>query len=117
MDKRGFASLRLQDGAHDEMLVRLGSGRWPAKLRRARAAIAYFDSTGRHAKALSLVSFNMPTWTPGGSEPDAQATPACVAQAAQVPVAPESVAHGPSGAENAGGGQNPVRQDPGQRTD
>lgn len=64
IDKWGFASLRLTGGAHDEMLVRLGSGRWPEKLQRTRQALAYFDASGKRASALNLVSFNMPTWTP-----------------------------------------------------
>jgi hypothetical protein len=64
IDKFGFASLRLEGGTHDEMLVRLGAGRWAEKLERARLALAYFDATGKEASALNLVSFSMPTWTP-----------------------------------------------------
>jgi cell division septal protein FtsQ len=64
IDKYGFASLRLEGGAHDEMLVRLGAGRWAEKLERARQALAYFDANGKQAVALNLVSYSMPTWTP-----------------------------------------------------
>ncbi|MDQ3813171.1 MAG: FtsQ-type POTRA domain-containing protein [Armatimonadota bacterium] len=64
IDPRGFASLRLTGGPQDEVLVRLGAGPWPEKLRRARQALAYFDATGRRAQALNFVSLKMPTWTP-----------------------------------------------------
>jgi POTRA domain, FtsQ-type len=64
MDKHGYASLRLMGGAHDEMLVQLGMDHWPAKLQRARQALAFFEETGRPAATLNLVSFTMPTWTP-----------------------------------------------------
>ena len=63
-DKNGFASLRLQGGRHDEMLIRLGGDRWPEKLDRARLALEYFDRTNQRAKTLNLVSYIMPQWTP-----------------------------------------------------
>jgi len=63
-DKDGFASLRLEGGAHDELLVRLGAGRWPEKLKRAHQALAWFEKTGSRASELNLVSYNMPVWTP-----------------------------------------------------
>ena len=64
LDKNGLAALRLQGGEHDEMLIRLGSDRWPQKLTRAREALAFFDKIGRRALALNLVSYSRPTWTP-----------------------------------------------------
>jgi len=63
-DKNGFASLRLQGGLHDEMLVRLGGDRWPEKLERARVALEFFERTDQRAKTLNLVSYTMPQWTP-----------------------------------------------------
>ena len=63
-DKNGFASLRLQGGKHDEMLIRLGGDRWPEKLDRARQALEYFDRTNQRAGTLNLVSYIMPQWTP-----------------------------------------------------
>lgn len=63
-DRHGFASLRLQGGAHDELLVQLGADRWPEKLQRARQALAYFEATGRRARTLNLLSYSMVTWTP-----------------------------------------------------
>ncbi len=63
-DKNGFASLRLQGGKHDEMLIRLGGDRWPEKLDRARQALEYFDRTNQRASTLNLVSYIMPQWTP-----------------------------------------------------
>jgi hypothetical protein len=76
IDKYGFASLRLEGGSHDEMLVRLGAGRWPEKLERARQALAYFEKTGRQAAALNLVSYSKPTWTPRVVDVSGQATDA-----------------------------------------
>ncbi len=64
LDKNGFASLRLQGGMHDELLVRLGGDRWEEKLGRTRLALQYFERTGRRAVSLNLVSYNMPQWTP-----------------------------------------------------
>lgn len=63
-DKNGFASLRLQGGRHDEMLVRLGGDRWSEKLDRARLALEYFERTDQRASTLNLVSYIMPQWTP-----------------------------------------------------
>ncbi len=68
LDKNGLAALRLQGGAHDEMLIRLGSDRWPQKLTRAQQALAFFDKIGRRALALNLVSYSRPTWTPQPAE-------------------------------------------------
>ena len=64
LDKNGFASLRLQGGMHNELLVRLGGDRWEEKLQRTRLALQYFERTGRRAMSLNLVSYNMPQWTP-----------------------------------------------------
>jgi hypothetical protein len=63
-DKDGFASLRLEGGTHDELLVRLGAGRWPEKLQRAHQALEWFEQTGSRASELNHVSYNMPVWTP-----------------------------------------------------
>lgn len=63
-DKQGFASLRVAGGANDQILVRLGNNRWAEKLARARATLAFFEQTGRHAVALNLISYSRPTWTP-----------------------------------------------------
>jgi len=63
-DKNGFASLRLQGGAHDEMLVRLGGDRWSEKLERTRVALEFFERTNQRATVLNLVSYTMPQWTP-----------------------------------------------------
>jgi hypothetical protein len=63
-DKQGFASLRLTGGAHDEMLIQMGSDNWSKKLQRARQALTYFEATGRRAAVLNLISYSMPTWTP-----------------------------------------------------
>lgn len=68
LDKNGFASLRLQGGAHDEMLIRLGADRWEDKLVRARTALTYIERIGERAKSLNLVSYNMPQWTPFRSD-------------------------------------------------
>lgn len=68
LDKNGLAALRLQGGEHDEMLIRLGSDRWPQKLGRAQEALAFFDKIGRRALALNLVSYSRPTWTPQPAE-------------------------------------------------
>lgn len=72
LDKNGFASLRLQGGAHDEMLIRLGADRWEDKLARARTALAYIEGIGERAKSLNLVSYNMPQWTPFRSDSEAE---------------------------------------------
>jgi len=71
-DKDGFASLRLEGGAHDELLVRLGAGRWPEKLQRAHQALAWFERTGSRASELNLVSYNMPVWTPRTASGEAE---------------------------------------------
>ena len=63
-DKNGFASLRMEGGAHDELLIRLGGDHWEEKLARARLALAYFDRTSQRAQSLNLVSYNMSQWTP-----------------------------------------------------
>ncbi len=68
LDKDGAAALRIGDTdnlkAHSEMLIRLGEEGWPAKLKQARVAIAYFDRTGRQASELDLVSSEHPRWSP-----------------------------------------------------
>lgn len=70
LDKNGFASLRLEGGAHDEMLIRLGADRWEDKLTRARQALTYIERIGERAKSLNLVSYTMPQWTPFRSNDD-----------------------------------------------
>jgi cell division septal protein FtsQ len=63
-DRNGNVSLRLKDAPHQELLVQLGNDQWPAKLIRARQALAYLDKTGQHAKVLNFVSYKIPTWIP-----------------------------------------------------
>lgn len=68
-DSHGFASLRLADGAPgaapgDRVLVHLGTGPWDKKLQRARTALQWFETTGRRAEVLNLVSYKRPIWTP-----------------------------------------------------
>lgn len=63
-DRHGFASVRLRGGAQDGLLVQLGNDRWNEKLSRARRAIAYFETSGRRASGLNLVSYEMLIWTP-----------------------------------------------------
>ncbi len=78
LDKDGAAALRLGDSgnlkAHSEMLIRLGEEDWPAKLKQARVALAYFDRTGRQASELDLVSSEHPRWSPKveGEKSDAE---------------------------------------------
>ena len=68
LDKDGAAALRIGDSgnlkAHSEMLIRLGEEGWPAKLKQARMALAFFDRTGRKARELDLVSSEHPRWSP-----------------------------------------------------
>ena len=68
LDKNGAAALRIggegAQKAHAEMLIRLGEESWPAKLRQARVALAYFERTGRKASELDLVSGEHPRWLP-----------------------------------------------------
>lgn len=80
LDKNGAAALRVSaQGAlkqHGEMLIRLGEEGWPAKLKQARVALAYFERTGRKASELDLVSGDHPRWRPkteGETEKTAEA--------------------------------------------
>jgi hypothetical protein len=70
LDRDNMASLRLQGGSQDEMLVRLGDSMWASKMSRARRALAFFEAAGRRATSLNLVSFSMPTWTPLQPRPE-----------------------------------------------
>ena len=68
LDENGAASLRVGGAgalkAHAELLIRLGEEGWPAKLKQARVALAYFERTGRRASELDLVSGEHPRWRP-----------------------------------------------------
>lgn len=63
-DRYGNVSLRLKDAPHKELLLQIGYDQWPAKLSRARQALAYLDKTGQRAKVLNFVSYKIPTWIP-----------------------------------------------------
>lgn len=68
-DRAGNVSLRLKDAPHDELLVQIGTDQWAAKLKRARAALAFLDKDGRRASVLNLVSYKLPTWIPQSANP------------------------------------------------
>ena len=79
-DKNGFAALRLQGGAEDELLIRLGGDRWEEKLQKARIALAFFQRSGERAQSLNLVSYNVPQWTPLQPSADTGSTPSLKAE-------------------------------------
>ena len=68
LDENSAAALRISGtGAlkqHGETLIRLGEEGWPAKLKQARLALAFFERTGRKASELDLVSSEHPRWRP-----------------------------------------------------
>ena len=68
LDENGAAALRISgQGAlkqHGETLVRLGEEGWPAKLKQARLALAFFERTGRKSSEIDLVSSDHPRWLP-----------------------------------------------------
>ena len=68
LDKDGAASLRVSGQgtlkSHGELLIRLGEESWPAKLKQARMALAFFERTGNQASELDLVSSDHPRWRP-----------------------------------------------------